>query len=108
MKRLTILVPDGQSNLSTVSTIVSTYDIFTTANGYWKKNGRREVFKIELAGTSKEVKYNNGLATLHPEIDIDAISSTNLVIIPPSLVRNYTKADKGNQSLIDWIKQQYK
>jgi transcriptional regulator GlxA family with amidase domain len=108
MKRLTILVPDGQSTLSTVTTIVGTYDMFSAANAYWKRNGRREVFKIELAGTSKEVKYNNGLATLQPEINIAAIARANLVIIPPSLIRNYTKAGKGNQSIIDWIKQQYK
>lgn len=108
MKRLTILVPDGQSTLSTVTTIVGTYDIFTAANAYWKRNGKREVFKIELAGISNEVKYNNGLVAIQPEINIEAISSTNLVIIPPSLIRNYTKAEKGNQYLIEWVKQQYK
>ena len=34
MKHLTILVPDGQNNLSS---IVGAYKIFTRANEYWKK-----------------------------------------------------------------------
>jgi transcriptional regulator GlxA family with amidase domain len=108
MKHLTILVPDGQSNLSTVTTVVGVYDIFTAANAYLRKRGKPEVFKIELAGTSKNVKYNNGLVAIQPEINITAISRTHLVIIPPSLIRSYPKAEKGNQLIIEWIKEQYK
>ena len=104
MKHLTILVPDGQNNLSS---IVGTYKIFTRANEYWKKTGKRELFKIELAGISKEVKFYDGLFTVKPHTNISAITKTNLIIIP-SLNHHYQKAVKGNQLLIDWIEKQYK
>jgi transcriptional regulator GlxA family with amidase domain len=104
MKHLTILVPDGQNNLSS---IVGAYKIFTRANGYWKETGRKELFKIELAGISKKVKFYDGLFIVNPQTNISAISKTNLIIIP-SLNHNYQKAVKGNKLLIDWIEKQYK
>ena len=104
MKHLTILVPDGQNNLSS---IVGAYKIFTRANEYWKETGRKELFKIELAGISEKVEFYNGLFTVQPHTNISAINKTNLIIIP-SLNHNYQKAVKGNKLLIDWIEQQYK
>jgi transcriptional regulator GlxA family with amidase domain len=104
MKHLTILVPDGQNNLSS---IVGTYKIFTRANEYWKKTGRRELFKIELAGISKNVEFYNGLFTVRPHTNISSITKTHLIIIP-SLNYNYQKTVKENKLLIDWIEKQYK
>jgi transcriptional regulator GlxA family with amidase domain len=104
MKHLTILVPDGENNLSS---IVGSYKIFTRANEYWKKTGRRELFKIELAGISKNVDFYNGLFTVRPHTNISAINKTNLIIIP-SLNYNYQKTVKENKLLIDWIEAQYK
>lgn len=108
MKHMTIIVPDGQSTLSTISCIVGTYDIFTSANSYWKATGKKELFKIELAGISKKAEYHNGLVTIKPETGISAISRTNLIIIPSTTIRSYDKAAKGNKLLIDWIAKQYK
>jgi transcriptional regulator GlxA family with amidase domain len=109
MKHLTILVPDGQNNLSS---IVGTYKIFTRANEYWKnsdsyRSGRRELFKIELAGISKNVEFYNGLFTVNPHTNISAITKTHLIIIP-SLNYNYQKTVKENKLVIDWIGKQYK
>lgn len=105
MKRLTIIVPDGEGN--NLSSIVGTYKIFTRANEYWKGTGRKELFKIELAGISKKVEYYGGLFTVKPEVNITAITKTDLIVIP-SLNHNYQKAVKGNQLLIDWVEKQYK
>lgn len=107
MKHITILVPDGQTSLSTVACIVGAYEIFTTANSYWTKIGKRGLYKIELAGASKKAAFDNGLLTVKPHANISAIEKTNLIIIP-SLVRHYQKAVKRNKLLIDWIEQQYK
>ena len=105
MKHLTILVPDGESN--NLSSIVGAYKIFTRANQHWKETGRRELFKIELAGISKKVEYYDGLFTVQPHTHISVITRTNLIIIP-SLNHNYQKAVKENKLLIDWIGKQYK
>lgn len=104
MKHLTILVPEGQNNLSS---IVGPYKIFTKANEFWKAAGKKELFKIELAGVSKEVEFYNGLFSVKPQNNISAISKTNLVIIP-SLNHNYEQAVKGNKLMIEWVAQQYK
>ncbi len=107
MKYITIIVPDGQSNLSSVACIVGAYEIFTVANEYWKRAGKRELYKIELAGVSKRAEFDNGLLTVKPHVNILAITKTNLIIIP-SLVRDFQKAMKGNKMLIDWVAEQYK
>ena len=104
MKHLTIIVPDGENNLSS---IVGAYKIFSRANQHWKETGRKELFRIELAGISKKVGFYGGLFTVKPHTNISAISKTNLIIIP-SLNHNYEKAVKGNNLLIDWIEQQYR
>lgn len=103
MKHLTIIVPDGENNLSS---IVGAYKIFSRANEYWKGMGRKELFKIELAGISKKVDFYGGLFTVKPHTNISAIKQTDLIIIP-SLNHNYQQAVKGNQLLIDWIAKQY-
>jgi transcriptional regulator GlxA family with amidase domain len=104
MKHLTILVPNGENNLSS---IVGAYKIFTRANEYWKKTGKRELFKIELAGISRKVDFYDGLFTVNPHTNISDITKTDLIIIP-SLNHNYQIAVKTNKLLIDWIEQQYK
>src|SRR4051812_44665526 len=104
MKHLTIIVPVGENNLSS---IVGAYKIFTRANAYWKETGRRELFKIELAGISNEVEFYSGLFTVKPHTNISAITKTNLIIIP-SLNHNYQKTVKANGLLIDWIEKQYR
>ena len=104
MKHLTIIVPDGQNNLSS---IVGAYKIFTRANEYWKKTGRKELFAIQLGGISKKVEFYDGLFIVKPHTNISAITKTDLIIIP-SLNHNYQKTVKENKLLIDWIEQQYK
>jgi len=105
MKHLTIIVPDGDGN--NLSSIVGAYKIFTRANALWKESHGWELFTIELAGISKQVDFYQGLFTVRPHTHIDAISKTNLIIIP-SLNHNYEKAVKANKLLIDWVEQQYK
>ncbi len=113
MKHITIVVPDGQTSLSSVACIVGSYEMFIRANSYWaqtvagKKNGTKELYKIELAGVSKKAEFDNGLLTVNTHAHISAISKTNLIIIP-SLTRDYHTAVNGNKQLIEWIEQQYK
>ncbi|MDQ4140162.1 MAG: helix-turn-helix domain-containing protein [Bacteroidota bacterium] len=104
MKHLTIIVPDGENNLSS---IVGAYKIFTRANAYWRETGRKELFKIQLAGISEKVDFYEGLFTVKPHTHIAAIAKTNLIIIP-SLNHNFEKAMQANQQLINWVAKQYK
>lgn len=104
MKHLTIVIPEGENNLSSIT---GAYEIFSKANAYWKGQGKPEVFQIRLAGISEKVEFNGGLFTVNPHTTISAISKTNLILIP-SLNHNYQLALLGNDALIDWVESQYK
>jgi len=108
MKHLTIVVPAGQINLSTIACIAGVHEIITTANEYYKKNGKKELFKIELAGVSNKAEAYRNLFTVKPEVNISAITKTNLIIIPSTLIRSYKDTVKENRLLIKWIEKQYK
>jgi len=105
MKHLTILAPEGEGN--NISSIVGSYKIFTRANAYRKELGRKELFKIQVAGTSKKVEYHDGLFSVKPHTHISAIAKTDLIVIP-SLNHSFQKTLKKNALLIRWIEQQYK
>ncbi|MEO6328370.1 MAG: helix-turn-helix domain-containing protein [Ginsengibacter sp.] len=105
MQHITIAVPSGEGN--NLSSIVGAYKILSRANEYWKGIGKRQLYKIELAGISKEVEYYDGLFCVRPHTTISAIAKTNLIIIP-SLNHDYVKAVKHNKLLINWVEKQYK
>jgi transcriptional regulator GlxA family with amidase domain len=104
MKHISIIVPDGDNNLSS---IIGAYKILTRANALWKEKTKKERYKIELVGISKKVDFYDGLFSVKPHTHISKVTKTNLIIIP-SLNHNYEKAIKGNKPLIEWIKEQYK
>lgn len=99
MKHLTILVPEGENNLSS---IVGAYKIFSRANTL-----RKKVFQIELAGVSQTVDFYGGLFSARPHKHISEIKRTDLVIIP-SLNHNFHESTAVNGELINWISKQYR
>lgn len=107
MKHITIIVPDGPTDLNSVSCMIGAYEIFKAANAYWKENKKKKLFNIELAGVSGKTSYDDGLLIMKPQTHISAITKTHLIIIP-SVVRDYQKVMKGDQLLIDWIVRQHK
>lgn len=102
MKHITIVVPNGHNNLSS---IVGSYKILSRANQYY--GGANPLYKIGLAGTSDTVDFYDGLFSVRPHTHISAIERTDLVIIP-SLNHNYEEAIAKNSELIQWIGNQYK
>lgn len=104
MKHLTILVPAGEGN--NLSSIVGAYKIFARANQYYKDCGKKEIFRIELAGVAKKTTYYDGLFEVKPHRDISTIRKTDLVIIP-SLNHQYDKAINTNKKMISWIEDQH-
>jgi len=107
MKRLTIVVPDGQTSFNTFACIVGAYDIFKRANHFWQENAKKQLFEIELAGVSEQAEVNNGLLTIRPEVNISNVSQTDLIIIP-AISHDFERVEKGNIPLTDWIEKQYK
>lgn len=104
MRHLTILVPDGQNKLSS---IICTYKVFTKANAYWKGIHGKDLFTIQLAGSSDEVTFYEGLFSVKPHTHISAIGKTDLIIVS-ALHPNYQEAIDQNKPMIDWIASKYK
>lgn len=103
MKQLSILVPQGENNLSS---IVGTYKIFCRANAHFLEKGKQEVFKVELIGTSENIEFHNGLFSVKPHRNIASVQKSDLIIIP-SLNHNYNDSVAKNPAMIDWIARQY-
>jgi transcriptional regulator GlxA family with amidase domain len=107
MKTICILVPDGQNNLSTVASIVGTYEIFARAGEFWKERNGTEINRMVLCGISDNSEYRQGLFSIKPELRLDEIGKSDLIILP-SLSANYQHAVKDNDRLIAWIAKQYR
>lgn len=103
MKHLTILVPNGQNNLSS---IIGSYKVFKKANEYRIQSGKKEVFNIQLAGLSKKVNFHDGLFTVKPHAHISAIKKTNLILIP-AIGKDFSGALSANRALVQWVHQHY-
>ncbi len=104
MKHLTLLVPNGENNLSS---IVGAYKILSRANSLWQERGKDPVFQIQLAGLQTEVDFYDGLFSVKPHTHVSAISRTDLILIP-SLNHNFELAIRENTEMIDWIRRQYR
>ncbi|MEX2379144.1 MAG: hypothetical protein WD530_00250 [Vicingaceae bacterium] len=67
MKHLSILVPEGQNNLSS---IVGPFKIFNKANAYFEQLGKKKVFDVKLVGTAEKVDFYQGLFAVSPQKNI--------------------------------------
>jgi transcriptional regulator GlxA family with amidase domain len=108
MKHLSILVPDDQTNMSTIACIIGAYQLFSEANNYLAKQGKAALFQIELVGASKEKLLENNLLSIKHQGVITDIKKTDLILIPASLIRSYETSTDNNRKLIDWLTLQYK
>lgn len=103
MKQVTIVVPEGYANLSSIA---GAYQILNRAEGYWQRNGNRPMMQVQIAGFVSELKLDAGFFSIHP-VDINEIKKTDLLIIP-SVSHEYDQVINKNSVLIDWIRDQYK
>lgn len=103
MKHVTIVVPKGNINLSSIT---GSFEILTRANAYWQKIGNQAVFEVRIASFESELKLDAGFFSIHP-VNIKELKKTDLLIIP-SLSHDYDNILKENKALITWIREQYK
>ena len=103
MKKVTIIVPNGYVNLSSIA---GSFQILTRANEYWQKMGHKSMMEIRIAGFVTELKLDGGFFSINP-VNITEIKKTDLVIIP-SVSHEYDRVIRENKELINWIREQYK
>lgn len=105
---LSIIVPDEQTNYSTIACIVGTCQMFGQANTFIKQAKGEALFEIALVGASTKSNLSTDGFEIKHQRTIADINKTDLIIIPASTIRNYQTATPHNKMLIDWIGQQYK
>lgn len=103
MKQVTIVIPKGNVNLSSIT---GSFEILTRADAYWQKQGNKSRLEVRIAGYVPELHSGTGFFTLYPS-SLKDIKKTDLVILP-SLSYDYENVIKENAAVIDWITEQYK
>ncbi|RFN59938.1 GlxA family transcriptional regulator [Marixanthomonas ophiurae] len=104
MKHIAILVPKGHSS---VVNIGGTHQLFSWVNEFYKQTGREPLFTIQLVGLEKETTQSHGLFTVNPEVLIEEVTKTDLIIIP-AIHGDFQVNLKENSDFIPWIVKHYK
>lgn len=81
--------------------------VFTMVNQFLKQAGREAKFNIQVVGLTKEVKLEQGMFTISPDVTIEEVEQTHLIIIP-SFAGNVLGATHLNRDYAVWIAEQYK
>ncbi len=103
MKHISILVPLGHSSLPNID---GTHQIFSEANQFCEMMGKPPAFKVQLVGLSNEISQRNGRYTISPDVLIDEVTKTDLIIIP-AMHGDLQQAMERNAPFIPWLVERY-
>lgn len=103
MKHISILV----LRESIIGNISGPHLLFTEVNQLMTRLGKRPLFKVNLVGFDKEMSLENGLYHVRPELVIDDIDKTDLIVIP-AFSGDPEKVVAMNEKYLPWIVNQYK
>lgn len=103
MKHISILVPLGHSSLPNID---GTHQILTEVNNICLAMGQEPLFKIQLVGLSETIPQRNGRYTIQPDVLIQDVEKTDIIIIP-AMHGDLPSAMETNAAFIPWIVAQY-
>lgn len=104
MIHISILVPEGDSSLVNIE---GTHQIFSEINSMLARAGKPPLFKVQLVGLQKETAMYRGLFRIHPDVLIDDVIKTDLIIIP-AIHGEKQRMIEDNKAFLPWIVQQYR
>ena len=104
MKHISILVPIGHTSLTNIE---GTQQIFSEVNAFSMSMGEPRPFEIQLVGITSETSQRNGSFTIKPDVLINEVKKTDLIIIP-AMFGEWDKAVEDNAPFIPWIVNQYR
>ncbi|HEY9559479.1 MAG TPA: helix-turn-helix domain-containing protein [Anseongella sp.] len=102
-KHVAILVP----NEAVPASIVDPNYIFSAVNQFVTESGREPAFDIHLVGLTRNVQLTRGLFSVRPDLLIDEVKKTDLVIVP-ALSGDMRTTLEMNQEFIPWIVRQHR
>lgn len=103
MKHISILVPIGDCSITNIE---GTLQILNRVNDYLVDGGRPPLFITELVGSQPDIRMQKGLFTISPNILIQDLPATDLILIP-SVHGDKQKILADNRELLAWITHQY-
>jgi len=104
MKHISILIPKGHTS---VVNIGGTHQMLSWVNEFFQHTGRDPLFNIQLVGLEKETTQSHGLFTVNPEVLINEVTKTDLIIIP-AIHGDFQQNLKENFDFTPWIVEHYK
>ncbi len=104
MKHISILVPKGHVS---VVNIAGTHQMLSWVNEFLLETGREPLFDIQLVGLEKQLDTSGGLFAITPEVVIEEVLKTDLIIIP-AIHEDYEKSLKDNGDFMPWLISHYK
>lgn len=103
MKHVSILVPKGSV---IINTIEGTYNLLNTVNQFMASKDVPPLFNVQIVGETRDLHDNNGLFPVKPQVTMDEVEKTDLIIIP-AMTGEPTKMIEENKKFISWIIKQY-
>jgi transcriptional regulator GlxA family with amidase domain len=104
MKHISILVPEGNCSLVNIE---GTHQIFSEINSLLARAGKPPLFQVQLVGLCRETTMYSGLFRIHPDVLVDDVVQTDLIIIPATHGEK-ARMIEDNKAFLPWIVQQYK
>jgi transcriptional regulator GlxA family with amidase domain len=102
LKNIHILVPES----AVIEAVSDPRYLFTTINQFLTSSGKPPLFNVKLVGLTDEVKLLGGIFSVHPDVLMQDVHKSDLIIIP-ALSGDMTEAVSLNEQFIPWIVQQY-
>lgn len=103
MKNVSILVPES----AVIESVADPQYMFSAANNFLISNNKEPLFKVALVGSKKEIRFNNGMFSVHTDKLLHDVTQTDLIIIP-ALFGDMKTAVELNKEAIPWIVKHYK
>jgi transcriptional regulator GlxA family with amidase domain len=103
MKNVSILVPET----AVIEAVADPQYFFQAANQFLQMSGKEPLFDVQLVGLSKEIKLGNGSFSVHTDMLLQDVATTDLIFIP-ALSGDMKTAVDLNREAIPWIVEQYK
>jgi len=104
MKHVSILIPRGHTSLVNIE---GTHQILSEVNTLRVERGNTPLFKIQLVGVTRATDQPSGLFTVRPDVLVQDVKKTDLIIIP-ALHGDPNKAAEMNGEFIPWIVNEYR
>jgi transcriptional regulator GlxA family with amidase domain len=104
MKHISILIPKGEAVMGSIE---GPHKVFTQVNEFLTDMGKPPMFDVKLVGLTRETQTYENLFTVQPQVTIQEVGYTDLIIIP-AIKGNFRESLEMNREFIPWIAKNYK